>query len=163
MKTTTLFAATLAAAFSFSSALAQKEEKTLGEKTSEAWEKTKETTMDVTNTVVKKTKEAVKAVEHKIDNPDADANKVAVTITDKGVQMPRSLPDGKTAFIVTNSGKEKHNFEIQGENLEKSFWFGIDPKGSKTMQVNLKPGTYEAECNVDEHVGKESKVKLTVK
>ncbi len=76
--------------------------------------------------------------------------------------MPRSLRAGKTAFIVANTGKQKHNFEIEGENLDKSFWFAIAPKDSKTMQVDLKPGTYEAHCSVDEH-GKEARVKLAVK
>jgi hypothetical protein len=31
------------------------------------------------------------------------------------------------------------------------------------MQVNLKPGSYEAHCRVAEHANKEAKVKLAVK
>lgn len=139
------------------------EEKTTGEKTAEAWDKTKQTTKEVGSAVVKKTKEAIAAVEHKIDKPDADARKVNVQLSDKGVQMPGSLPAGKTAFIVKNTGKQKHNFEIEGEHLDKSFWFSIAPGATKTMQVDLKPGTYESECSVDDHAGKEPKVKLTVK
>lgn len=164
-------AAVLACSFCFTGA--QAEEKTVSEKSAEAWDTTKkktkevtkavvETTKETSKAVVKKTKETVKAIEHSIDTPDADARKVKVTITDAGVQMPRSLRAGKTAFIVANTGKQKHNFEIEGENLEKSFWFAIAPKDSKTMQVNLKPGTYEAHCSVDEH-GKEARVKLAVK
>jgi hypothetical protein len=155
-------------------AVAQAEEKTVAEKTEEVWDETKKKTKEVTKavvdttketskTVAKKTKETVKAIEHKIDAPDADARKVNVTINDGGVQMPKSLPAGKTAFIVKNSGKQKHNFEIEGEHLDKSFWFAIDPKESKTMQVELKRGTYEAHCSVDDHANKEAKVKLAVK
>ena len=154
--------------------VAQAEEKTVSEKSAEVWDETKkktkevskavvETTKETSAAVVKKTKETVKAIEHSIDTPDADARKVQVTITDEGVQMPRSLRAGKTAFIVANTGKQKHNFEIEGENLDKSFWFAIAPKDSKTMQVDLKPGTYEAHCSVDEHAGKEARVKLAVK
>ena len=172
MNTTKLFIAFLACAFCC--AVAQAAEKTVAEKTEEVWDETKKKTKEVSKAVVKttketskavakKTKETVKAIEHKIDTPDPDARKVNVTITDGGVQMPASLRPGKTAFIVTNSGKQKHNFEIEGEHLDKSFWFAIAPKDSKTMQVNLKRGTYEAHCSVADHANKESRVKLAVK
>ncbi|HYJ06902.1 MAG TPA: cupredoxin domain-containing protein [Chthoniobacterales bacterium] len=172
MNTTKFVIAFLACAFCF--AVAQAEEKTVAEKTEEVWDETKKKTKEVSKAVVKttketskavakKTKETVKAIEHKIDTPDADARKVNVTITDGGVQMPASLRPGKTAFVVTNSGKQKHNFEIEGEHLDKSFWFAIAPKDSKTMQVDLKPGSYDAHCNIGEHANKEAKVKLVVK
>ena len=172
MKTTKIFTALLACAFCC--AVAQAAEKTVAEKTEEVWDETKKKTKEVSKTVVrktketskavaKKTKETVKAIEHKIDAPDADARKVPVTITDGGVQMPASLRPGKTAFIVKNNGSQKHNFEIEGENLDKSFWFAIAPKNSKTMQVQLKPGSYEAHCSIDAHANKEGKVKLVVK
>jgi len=161
MKTINFLMAFLA--FGFCCAVAQAEEKTVAEKTEEVWDKTKQKTKEVSNTVVKETKETIQAIEHKIDAPDADARKVKVTLTDGGLQMPKSLRAGKTAFIVANSGKQKHNFAIEGEHLDKSFWFAIDPKNSKTMQVDLKPGSYEAHCSVNEHANKETKVKLSVK
>ena len=161
MKMMKLFMAFLS--FGFCCAWAQAEEKTVGQKTEEVWDKTKQKTKQVSNAVVKETKETIQAIEHKIDAPDADARKVKVTLTDGGVQMPRSLPAGKTAFIVVNTGKQKHNFAIEGEHLDKSFWFAIDPKNSKTMQVALKPGSYEAHCSIDEHAKKEARVKLAVK
>lgn len=150
-------------ACTFCCAWVQAEEKTVAEKTEEVWDKTKQKTKEVSKAVAKETKETIKAIEHKIDAPDADARKVSVTITDAGLQMPKSLPAGKTAFVVKNSGKEKHNFAIEGEHLDKSFWFAIAPKNSKTMQVDLKPGSYEAHCSVDDHANKEAKVKLAVK
>jgi hypothetical protein len=172
MNTTKLFIAFLACAFCC--AVGQAAEKTVAEKTEEVWDETKKKTKEVSKAVVnttketskavaKKTKDTVKAIEHKIDTPDPDARKVNVTITDGGVQMPASLRPGKTAFIVKNSGKQKHNFEIEGEHLDKSFWFAIAPKDSKTMQVDLKPGSYDAHCSVADHANKEAKVKLVVK
>ena len=172
MNTKNFLTAILACSFCFTAA--QAEEKTVSEKTAETWDATKkktkevskavvETTKETSKAVVKKTKETVKAIEHSIDTPDADARKVQVKVTDGGVQMPRNLPAGKTAFIVANTGKETHNFEIEGEHLDKSFWFGIAPKDSKTMQVELKPGSYEAHCSVDAHAKKEARVKLVVK
>jgi len=154
-----LFAILTAAAV----ASVQAQEKTTGEKASEAWEATKKTTSEVTDRVVKKTQQAVEALEHKVDTPDADARKVNVQVTDKGVQMPKTLPAGKTAFVVTNKGEQKHNFEITGNNLEKSFWFSIAPGASKSMQVDLKPGRYDAACSVKDHAGKEGKTQLAVK
>ena len=172
MNTTKLFIGFLACAFCC--AVAQAAEKTVAEKTEEVWDKTKAKTKQVTKTVAKETKEAAKtvarktketvnAIEHKIDTPDADARKVPVTMTDGGVQMPGSLRPGKTAFVVKNTGKQKHNFEIEGPNLDKSFWFAVAPKSSKTMQVDLKPGSYEAHCTVADHANKEGKAKLVVK
>jgi hypothetical protein len=176
MNTTKFFMAFLACAFCC--AVAQAEEKSVAEKTEEVWDKTKAKTKQVTKTVAKKTKQAAKtvaketketvnAIENKIDTPDADARKVTVTINDGGVQMPASLRAGKTAFVVTNNGKQRHNFEIEGEKSRSGQWRAEVPplarKESKTMQVNLKPGSYEARCSVADHANKEAKVKLAVK
>lgn len=177
MNTAKFFMAFLACAFYCTAA--QAEEKTVAEKTEEVWDKTKTKTKQITKTVAKKTKETAKtvakktketvnAIENKIDTPDADARKVNVTITDGGLQMPANLHSGKTAFVVTNNGKQRHNFEIEGD---KSFWSGqwraevppLAPKQTKTMQVSLKPGSYEAGCRVAGHANKEARVKLAVK
>lgn len=162
MKTRIFLALAAAVAFATQTGNAS-EEKTVGEKSAEAWDKTKETTKEVTEAVVKKTKETVAAVEHKIDQPDADAKKVNVQVTDKGVQMPKSLAAGKTAFIVKNTGKQKHNFQITGAGLDEGFWFSIAPGSDKTMQVDLKAGSYDAVCSVNDHAGKEAKTQLAVK
>ena len=181
MNTTKFVIALLACALCCGVARAE----SVAEKTEEVWDKTKAKTKQVTKTVAKKTKQAAKtvaretketartvknktkqtvnAIEHKIDTPDADARKVNVTVNDGGVRMPRSLSAGKTAFVVTNNGKQNHNFEIEGENLDKSFWFSLAPKQTKTMQVNLTPGSYEADCSVADHSTKEAKIKLVVK
>lgn len=138
-------------------------EKTASEKTAEAWDATKKTTNEVTQKVVNKTKEVVSAAENAVSKPDADAQKVNVTVSDSGVQMPSTVKAGKTAFIVKNSGKQSHNFEVEGAGINKSFWFDVSPNETKIMQVDLKAGTYEADCRVKDHAGKEKKVKLTVK
>jgi iron uptake system EfeUOB component EfeO/EfeM len=138
-------------------------EKSASEKTSEAWDATKKTTKDVTHKVVKKTKEVVSAAEAAVTKPDADARKVNVTVTDSGVQMPGNVAAGKTAFVVKNTGKQAHNFQVAGSGMNKSFWFDVQPNDTKIMQVDLKPGTYDADCQVKDHAGKEKKVKLTVK
>lgn len=139
------------------------QEKSTSQKASEAWQATKETTRDVTKKAVRATKRAAHKAEAAIAKPDEDARKVEVTLSDGGVQMPKSLPAGKTAFIVRNIGKQGHNFEVEGGGIEKSFWFAVPPNESKTMQVELKPGTYDAICRAEGHEGKESKISVTVK
>ena len=153
-----------AAAFAFAVVVPlQAQEKSVGEKTAEVWDKTKATTKKVTKQVAKTTRQAANRVEAAVREPDADARKVNVKVNEKGVQMPTSLQAGKTAFVVTNTGKEAHDFEIEGSGIEKSFWFPLGPNQTKTMQVELKPGTYEADCAVADHAGKEKKLKLVVK
>jgi hypothetical protein len=177
MNTTKFFMAFLACAFCL--AVAQAAEKTVAEKTEEVWDKTKAKTKEVTKTVAKKTKETartvanktketVNAIENKIDTPDADARKVTVTLSDSGgVQMPASLRPGKTAFVVTNNGKQRHSFEIEGKRFSSGQWRAevpaLAPKQTKTMQVNLKPGSYEAHCSVANHANKEARIKLVVR
>jgi len=75
--------------------------------------------------------------------PDADAKRVDVTLADKRVEAPKQLAAGKTAFVVRNSGSMKQNFQIRGEGLDKKFMADVDPNESKTLHVDLKPGTYK--------------------
>lgn len=163
MNTNTLMTMLIAAAFTLSTGHGIAADKTVGEKSAEIWDKTKATTKDVTRKVVKTTKRAVNRVEAAVREPDADARKVDVKVNDKGVQMPKDLAAGKTAFVVTNTGKEAHNFEIEGSGIDKSFWFALAPDQTKTMQVELKAGSYEADCTVKGHAGKEQKVQIAVK
>ncbi|MEO5720993.1 MAG: cupredoxin domain-containing protein [Chthoniobacterales bacterium] len=162
MKTKTFAVMALATAFvGVPWQLRAEDDKTVSEQAAEVWDKTKEKTKEAAGVVVEKTKEAVAAVENAIDKPDADARKVDVTISDRAVQMPPNVDAGETAFVVKNAGKEKHNFEIKGANLEKSFWFAIAPGESKTMELELKPGSYEAGCSLHEKA--EPTTKFTVK
>jgi uncharacterized cupredoxin-like copper-binding protein len=144
-------------------AMVQAEEKTAGEKASEMWDQTKETAKEVGSAIADKTRETIARIEDAIDKPDDDARKVEVQLNESGVQMPKTLSPGKTAFVVKNTGKQKHNFEIKGDSLDKSFWFSLDSDQTKTMQVNLEAGTYEAICTVDGHAEKEGRTQLTVK
>jgi len=142
---------------------ARAQEKSTSEKASEAWDATKKTTQDVGRKVANGTRKAANRIEAAIEKPDADARKVDVKVNERGVQMQTNLPAGKTAFVVRNTGKQAHNFEIEGNAMEKSFWVSLPPNETKTMQVELKPGTYEADCRVKGHEGKEAKTRLVVK
>jgi uncharacterized cupredoxin-like copper-binding protein len=171
MKTNILFPTLIAAALSVATAHA--DDKTLGEKTSETIDKAVDKSKEVGREVVDKSKEvgrvvaedARKAADVVTDavTPDADARKVEVTLTEHKIDMPRQLVPGKTAFVVRNTGKQEHNFEITGEGIEQKFYAPVDPNASKTLHVELKPGSYKVFCPVKDHAGKGMELDFTVK
>jgi hypothetical protein len=142
MKTMPIVSLALAATFSLAMAEDKKTDKSLGEKTTEslkkAGEKTKEAGRDVADAAKKTTDTVVDAL-----LPDKDARKVDVTLTGRHINVPKNLESGKTAFIVRNADTAKHNFEIQGEGVEKKFFTDIPPEKTKVLHVRLKPGTYK--------------------
>lgn len=140
----------------------KKSDKTLGEKTAETLEKAKEKTKDAGRAVAETTKKAADAVVDAV-TPDKDARKVEVKLTEHQIDMPKQLGTGKTAFVVRNAGKEKHNFEIVGEGIEKKFFAAVSPDETKVLHVDLKPGTYKVYCPVKDHEGDGMKLSLTVK
>lgn len=147
-----LFYSTLVAAALSMTAIGA-EEKTLGEKTSDTLKKAGEKTKEAGRAVVDGTKEAGKAVGEATKKtydtvkdaviPDADAKRVDVTLGDRRVEMPKEVAAGKTAFVVKNGGSMKQNFEIRGQGVEKKFMMDLAPNDSKTLHVDLKPGTYK--------------------
>jgi plastocyanin len=171
MKTLLLIPFTLAATMCLATAEEKKSDKTLGEKTSETLEKAKEKTKDAGRAVAETTKDAGRAVAETskkaadavVDavTPDKDANKVDVKLTEHQIDMPKQLSSGKTAFVVQNTGKEKHNFEIAGEGIKKKFFADVSPDETKVLHVDLKPGSYKVFCPMKE--GEGMKLSLTVK
>ena len=142
MKTIPFVSLALAVTLSLAMAEEKKTDKSLGEKTAEtlkkAGEKTKEAGRDVANATKKATQSLVDAV-----TPNKDARKVDVTLTGRHIDVPKSLEPGKTAFVVKNADTAKHNFEIQGEGIEKKFFTDIPPDETKVLHIRLKPGTYK--------------------
>lgn len=162
MKTTLLVSILLAAAVSIAAAEEKNAVQSLGEKTGAALGKAKETTKDAGRAIADTTKKATESVVDAI-TPESDARKVEVKLSERQIDIPKRLEPGKTAFVVHNSGKEKHNFEIQGEGIEKKFFSDIGPNETKVLHVNLKPGNYKAYCPVKDHSSEGMSVNLTVK
>jgi uncharacterized cupredoxin-like copper-binding protein len=159
MKTILFASLALASALSLATTA---EEKTFGEKAGETLEKAAQKTKEAGRTVVDDTKKTAEAIAEKV-TPDADARRVDVRLAEHDISMPKSLSSGKTAFVVTNNGKGKHNFEISGQGLDKKFMMSLDPKDTKTLHVDLKPGTYKVFCPVGDHAEEGMKMDLTVK
>jgi len=172
MKTSILYSALIAAALPLGT-LQAADDKTIGEKTGEVIDKTVDKTKELTQKAVEKTKEAGRAVVAETKkateavkdavNPEADARKVDVTLSEHKIDMPMQIAAGKTAFVVRNVGKAEHNFEIAGEGLEKKFLASVDPDQTKTLNVDLKPGTYIVRCPMKGHEAKGMEMNLVVK
>src|ERR1700720_1824560 len=52
--------------------------------------------------------------------PDSAKGSVEGTLTEYKIEMPAALSAGATTFKVTNTGKETHGFEIEGNGIEKA-------------------------------------------
>jgi len=88
---------------------------------------------------------------------------VEVKLTEYKIVMPASIAAGATTFKVTNAGKEVHSFEVEGNGIEKEIESKLKVGETKTLQVELKPGTYKVYCPVDGHKMLGMSLDLTVK
>jgi uncharacterized cupredoxin-like copper-binding protein len=162
MKTILFVSVAFATAITLAQAKDKKSEKTLGEKTADTVEKIGEKTKDAGRSIAEGTKKAAESVVDAV-TPDKDARKVEVKLTEHRIDMPKSLGSGKTAFVVTNSGKEKHNFQVAGGGIEKKFMIDLSPDETKTLHVDLKPGSYKVTCPINNHDEEGMRMTLTVK
>src|SRR6202011_5640076 len=83
--------------------------------------------------------------------PDSAKGSVEVKLSEYKIEMPASVGAGTTTFNVTNTGKETHGFEIEGNGIEKALKPRLKKGESGSFQVDLKPGTYEVYCPVLGH------------
>ena len=95
--------------------------------------------------------------------PDSAKGSVDVKLTEYKIEMPASVSAGATTFKVTNTGKETHGFEIEGNGIEKALKPRLKMGGSGSLQVDLKPGTYKVYCPVLGHKRRGMSLDLTVK
>ena len=95
--------------------------------------------------------------------PDSAKGSVDVKLTEYKIEMPASVSAGATTFKVTNTGKETHGFEIEGNGIEKALKPRLKMGGSGSLQVDLKPGTYKVYCPVFGHKMRGMTLDLTVK
>jgi uncharacterized cupredoxin-like copper-binding protein len=132
------------------------------QKATDVAEDTAETAKNVGHSVVKGTKKTVNTVVDAL-TPEPDARKVNVTVTEDRIDMPTTLKPGKTAFIVKNAGKQKHNFEVKGNGTDQKFITDLTPKHTKVLHVHLKRGTYTVYCPVVDNQTKGMETSLTVR
>ncbi|MBI5959461.1 MAG: cupredoxin domain-containing protein [Chloroflexi bacterium] len=85
-----------------------------------------------------------------------------VSLTEWGIVMPASIPAGKVVFTVTNDGTVPHNFEIEGNGVEQGFETDLAPGETRTLEIELSPGTYRIYCPVSDHAESGMEFELTV-
>lgn len=91
-----------------------------------------------------------------------EANTIEVELISYEIRMPESIPAGPTEFVVTNIGDIEHNFEIEGQGIEREFEENLQPGETQTMQVDLEPGEYHVYCPVGNHAAQGMELTLTV-
>ena len=92
--------------------------------------------------------------------PSAAAATVKVSETEfKIAAGSTSLKAGKVTFDVKNDGKLPHDLAIKGMSGKTKL---IQPGGSATLTVTLKPGKYELYCSVPGHEAAGMKLNVTV-
>jgi uncharacterized cupredoxin-like copper-binding protein len=133
-----------------------------GERAAQAAETTVDTAKNVGHSVARGAKKAANTVVDAL-TPDPDAHRVDVTLSEYKIDMPTSLKPGKTAFVVKNAGKKKHNFEVKGNGTDQKFISNLAPSETKVLHVQLKRGTYDVTCPVDLHPMKGMTTKVTVR
>jgi len=90
------------------------------------------------------------------------AQEVQVKVSDKKIEMPASLPAGKTLFTVTNTGKREHSFGITGPAGDKVLEKTLQPGETGALELRLDSGTYRIYCPVDQGKGVGTQIALVV-
>jgi uncharacterized cupredoxin-like copper-binding protein len=93
---------------------------------------------------------------------DSAKGSVDVNLTEYKIEMPAVVSAGATTFKVTNTGKDTHGFEIEGNGIEKALKPRLKKGESGSLQVDLKPGTYKVYCPVLGHKMRGMSLNLTV-
>jgi uncharacterized cupredoxin-like copper-binding protein len=79
---------------------------------------------------------------------------VDVQLTEYEIRMPDSLAAGPQRFRLINSGKQTHNFVIEGAGISQKVASDLTRGDTTELMVNLPSGTYTVYCPVDGHRGK---------
>jgi uncharacterized cupredoxin-like copper-binding protein len=82
-------------------------------------------------------------------SPTAD-----VQLTEYEIRMPDSLTAGPQRFRVINSGKQTHNFVIEGAGFSQKLASDLTRGDTAEIAVSLPAGSYTVYCPVDGHRGK---------
>jgi uncharacterized cupredoxin-like copper-binding protein len=93
------------------------------------------------------------------------AGTVDLSATDfKFTPSDPSVNSGDVTFTMKNDGQTAHSLEIEDVNgSDQEIEGDVAPGQSGTLKVNLKPGTYEFYCPVDDHKQMGMTGEITVK
>jgi uncharacterized cupredoxin-like copper-binding protein len=90
------------------------------------------------------------------------AQNVVAKETEFKIALPKiAVHAGQVTFDVQNDGKIPHDLVVQGNGVDAKTPL-LNAGQSKTLSVDLKPGTYDLFCSVPGHKEAGMDVKLTV-
>jgi plastocyanin len=79
-----------------------------------------------------------------------DPAAVSAKLSEWKVELSQgTITAGAVTFTVTNAGSIPHAFEVEGPGIERETAV-IQPGASATLELTLKPGTYDVYCPVGE-------------
>jgi plastocyanin len=85
---------------------------------------------------------------HRVESSAAAPTAVSVRLSEWKVDLSRrSVPAGQVTFTISNAGSIPHAFEVEGRGLEREVE-QMAPGGTRTLTLNLRPGSYEVYCPV---------------
>lgn len=88
-------------------------------------------------------------------DPGPGSAEVEVLLRDDGAELPDTLPEGSTTFVVTNRGHAERGFEIEGRGLHAELEEPLAPGATAELAVELAAGYYEVFTPVAGHDGGE--------
>ena len=90
---------------------------------------------------------------------------LTVTARDYSFDPNRVVVDGAGAvrIVLRNDGDLAHNIHLERDGEDIGGTPSFAPGGSKSVRLDLQPGTYELLCTVGDHAQLGMKGKLTVK
>jgi hypothetical protein len=100
-----------------------------------------DTAANVGHKVVRGTKRVVHRIAD-VFEPEPDAHRVDVTLSDDKIDMPAKVHPGKTAFVVHNTGKQTHGFQVESDAGAYEFEHDVKPGQTKVLHVSLTRGSY---------------------
>jgi uncharacterized cupredoxin-like copper-binding protein len=90
------------------------------------------------------------------------AQNVVAKETEFKIALPKiAVHAGRVTFDVQNDGKIPHDLVVEGNGIDEKTPL-LDAGESKTLSVDLKPGTYDLYCSVPGHKQAGMDLKLTV-
>jgi hypothetical protein len=79
------------------------------------------------------------------------ADTVSVTLSEGRLEIPETLPMGRTVFMISNTGGMDHTLEITFESPEARLDPPTAPGETKTLVFTLSRGTWEFYCPIGNH------------
>ncbi|GBC76224.1 Iron uptake system component EfeO [bacterium HR07] len=88
---------------------------------------------------------------------------ISVVLKDGQIIPARmTIKAGKVRFVVKNQGTIDHGFEVEGGGIEEEI-DPFPPGQTRSLELELAPGTYEVYCQVPGHKELGMKGELIVK